>query len=94
MGNASLAGLALDADDLRSRFSSSPAVATTATHPTPINVLRLRAWARAKLVAVGMFDMLEAVDGLQQFAESSGLVEEIGQDAVQDILAHEFEALR
>jgi hypothetical protein len=39
-------------------------------------------------------DLHEAVDGLQAFAIESGLVEQIGQDAVQRILRDAFHAVR
>lgn len=59
----------------------------------PLDVLRCRAGARAYLVAIGDLDLGQAVDGLQDYAMSSGLVARIGQDAVQAIIAAEFEAL-
>jgi hypothetical protein len=41
-----------------------------------------------------VFDLHEAVDTLQADAEASGLVEQIGQDAVQTIMAKAFAAVR
>lgn len=52
--------------------------------------LELRAWARAHLAAVGEMDLAEAVDGLQRDAERDGLVAELGQDAMQEIIADAF----
>jgi hypothetical protein len=52
-----------------------------------------RAGARAFLWAVGEFEMAEAVDCLQHDAERDGLVERIGQDAAQAILASAFVAV-
>jgi hypothetical protein len=49
-----------------------------------------RAGARAFLWAVGEFEMAEAVDRLQHDAERDGLVQHIGQDRVQAILARAF----
>jgi hypothetical protein len=50
----------------------------------------LRCWARAYLVEHGMMFLQEAVDGLQDVAVSSGLVDLLGQDAVQSIMAVAF----
>ena len=52
-----------------------------------------RAEARAILWEAGEFDLHEAVDVLQAVAERDGLVERIGQGAVQAILAHAFDAV-
>jgi hypothetical protein len=76
---------------------SEPAIddATSPPAPKPIDVLELRAWARAYLRSIGEFDGIpEAVDPLQAFAVASGLVDEIGQDAVQKILADVFALFR
>jgi hypothetical protein len=42
----------------------------------------------------GELDLHDAVDVLQEFAEQSGLVAAIGQDAVQAIMANEFRPIR
>lgn len=56
-----------------------------------IDVLRLRAWARAFLWAEGHIGTIpDAVDPLQDFAERDDLIAQIGQDAVQQILADAF----
>lgn len=55
-----------------------------------IDVFRLRCWARAYLWAAGEFDLHEAVDRLQADAKRDGLVAELGQNAVQSILADAF----
>jgi hypothetical protein len=63
---------------------------------TPISLptlFKARAEARALLYAACMIDLHEAVDPLQAFAMESGLVEQIGQDAVQAILADAFHAV-
>jgi hypothetical protein len=58
------------------------------TRPAPIDVFHLRAWARAYLYFIGEFaDLPEAVDPLWDYAEQSGLVDQIGVAAAQDILA-------
>ena len=53
-----------------------------------------RCEARALLWRCCDLDLHEAVDKLQHDAERDGLVERIGQDAVQAILAKAFEAVR
>jgi hypothetical protein len=50
---------------------------------SPLCVLIARAEARALLYAATEFDLPEAADPLQSYAAESGLVDEIGQDAVQ-----------
>jgi hypothetical protein len=57
-------------------------------------VLISRAEARALLWQAGELDLHEAVDELQAAAEESGLIAELGQDAVQAIIAEAFEAVR
>ncbi len=59
----------------------------------PVEVFELRAWARAKLYAEGLLDLHTAVDVLQDAAERDGLVDELGQDKIQSILAREFGAV-
>jgi hypothetical protein len=51
----------------------------------------LRCWARAYLVKHGMMRLQEAVDGLQEAAVPAGLVDLLGQDPVQLILAKAFD---
>jgi hypothetical protein len=58
--------------------------------PDPLDVLRCRAEARAYLVALGDLDLIDAVDALQHFAVTSGLVARLGQDAVQTVLHDAF----
>ena len=53
-------------------------------------VFRERCEARAYLFAIGEFDLHEAVDVLQADASRTGLVDHIGQDAVQAIMAAAF----
>jgi hypothetical protein len=60
------------------------------TTATPLAILETRAQVRAYLVVVGEYDLHDAVDGLQAYAERSGLVAELGQDRVQAILAAAF----
>jgi hypothetical protein len=62
------------------------------TAPSPIDVLELRAWARAYLYSIGELTLHQAVDVLQRDAQRNGLVDEIGQDAVQQIISKNFEA--
>jgi hypothetical protein len=66
---------------------------TTVSHDLEA-VLRLRAWARATLWQAGALELSEAVDVLQADAERDGLVELLGQDRVQDIIAAAFAEVR
>lgn len=59
-------------------------------HVDPLDAFRIRAQARAYLWAAGEYDLHEAVDVLQTTAVRDGLVDHIGQDAVQEILAASF----
>jgi hypothetical protein len=55
-----------------------------------LDVIELRAWARAYLWAIGEYELHEAVDVLQHDAERDGLIEQYGQDAIQQIIAAAF----
>jgi hypothetical protein len=66
-------------------------LATAEQHVDWLTVFEERCEARAYLVAIGEMNFHEAVDGLQHAAEQTGLVEQLGQDAVQQILATAFE---
>jgi hypothetical protein len=57
----------------------------------PVTVFRARCKARALLRAAGEVDLYDAVDTLQTDAVRTGLVESIGQDAVQALMADAFE---
>jgi hypothetical protein len=58
--------------------------------PSAIDVFCERAEARAILVEACAMDLQEAVDGLQEAAWQSGLAKDIGQNAVQAIMARAF----
>jgi hypothetical protein len=58
--------------------------------PDPLDVLRIRAEARAMLVEHGTLDLQDAVDELQSYALTSGLVARLGQDTIQTVLANAF----
>jgi hypothetical protein len=60
----------------------------------PVDVFLERAEARAYLWSIGDLDLHEAVDVLQADAERDGLVEHIGQDGVQKIIAEAFRSFR
>jgi hypothetical protein len=57
----------------------------------PLDCLVLRAWARAYLRAIGDYELSEAIDRLHDDALRDGLVDRIGYDAIQAILAGAFE---
>jgi hypothetical protein len=56
----------------------------------PVEAFRLRCEARAYLFSIDELDLHEAVDQLQFDAERDGLLELLGQDAVQTIMADAF----
>src|SRR5262245_57791397 len=58
--------------------------------PSPLAVFVARAEARALLWAAGELDLHDAVDELQAAAVRAGLVAELGQDRVQDIMVEAF----
>jgi hypothetical protein len=58
-----------------------------------IEAFEIRSWARAYLVTAGKMAFHEAVDALQEAAIDNGLVEQIGQDQVQAIMASAFESI-
>ena len=55
-----------------------------------VDIFRERCAARAILVEACLFDLREAVDGLQADAERTGLVDEVGQEPVQKMLSDAF----
>ena len=64
---------------------AKPTQATT-HRPNPIDVLRIRTQVRAYLFSIGEFaDLPAAIDPLWEFAQDSGLVDQIGADAIQAI---------
>lgn len=74
---------------------SAPARAMRPHRPAaPIDVLGARAEARAYLFAIGDMEIADAVDELQDYAFRVGLVRDIGQDAVQAIIAAAFQPHR
>jgi AAA domain len=60
------------------------------TAPTKREAFKALAEARARLHDENEFGMQEAADKLQENAKVSGLVDEIGQDAVQEIMSEAF----
>jgi hypothetical protein len=60
----------------------------------PTEIFRVRCEARALLYAHGELDLHDAVDGLQADAVASGLVDAIGQDAIQRIMSDAFHRFR
>lgn len=55
-----------------------------------LEIFRMRAEARADLVANGLHDLQDLVDTLQAAAERDGLVARYGQDVVQQLLSEAF----
>lgn len=64
-------------------------------NPVPaVDIFRERCEARAILVEACLYDLQDAVDGLQADAERTGLIADIGQDAVQRMMADAFAKVR
>jgi hypothetical protein len=61
---------------------------------SPREIFTARAEARALLWQAGEFDLHDAIDVLQAVAERDGLVDELGQDAVQVIITEAFQKVR
>jgi hypothetical protein len=59
-----------------------------------LDAFAARADARAYLWSIGEYELVEAVDKLQADAIRDGLIERIGQDGVQEILADAFRPYR
>jgi hypothetical protein len=82
----------------RVEVSSARVSRSASTHAhaplCPVAVFIARAEARAILWQCGEFDLHEGVDVLQADAEASGLVTDLGQYAVQEIIAKAFGAVR
>lgn len=57
----------------------------------PLAVFELRCDVRAYLVRHDEMDLQEAVDGLQISAAEAGLVDRLGQNMVQNMIARAFE---
>ncbi len=59
-----------------------------------IEIFLERCGARAILWSSAMMDLHEAVDGLQAAAERAGIVDDIGQDAIQKFMSDAFRQRR
>jgi hypothetical protein len=68
----------------------APATIMQSPKVTPVVAFKARCEARALLVAFGEIDLRDAVDKLQADAVRDGLVDEIGQDAVQAMMDEAF----
>jgi hypothetical protein len=61
--------------------------------PTPLMVLELRAWARARLYGEGDFDLEQALHPLYGYAIESGIVHEFGIDYARAIVRDAFDGI-
>jgi hypothetical protein len=59
-----------------------------------LELFRARCQAAARECALGKMDLIEAVDRLQDWAFTRGLVDLLGQDGVQAIMAEVFQSIR
>jgi hypothetical protein len=57
---------------------------------SPLLVLRARAEARAQLVASGDYEFDEAIYGLMQWAIDTGLIDQLSEDAIVEIILDPF----
>src|SRR3982074_2743815 len=91
-----MSGVAFPATPEReARFGNAgDAVVDTVLASMVNDAFGLRCWVRGYLEKSGMMPLQEAVDGLQDFAISTALVEFVGQDAVQAIVAEAFQHRR
>src|SRR5262245_55526863 len=55
-----------------------------------LDVFETRCQLRAHLCTEGVMDLHDAVDGMQAYAIKSGLLAELGQDAIQHLMADAF----
>jgi hypothetical protein len=62
--------------------------------PTLRQVFQARAEARATLWEAGEISLYQAVDELRDAADENGLAAALGDDAIQEILAGAFKAVR
>jgi hypothetical protein len=75
-------------------MSAAAARKQAALRPSALEVFIARAEARALLWQAGQLDLYDAVDELQHTAVRDGLVAELGQDAVQEIMVAAFTTVR
>jgi hypothetical protein len=74
-------------------MTAAVALWSAGSPPEPIALIDIfheRCEARAILVEACVFNLQTAVDGLQQAAQTYGLVDDIGQGAVQKMMAEAF----
>jgi len=85
-------GPVTNSDFLIERLSEPPPLRQIAA---PLEVLEARAWVRAYLWGYcDILDLIDALDPLQDYAEVNGLVERLGQDAIQQIIHNAFRPWR
>jgi hypothetical protein len=65
----------------------------TNSNSVKVNALAALAWSRAWRFGQGELGLPEAVDFLQDWAATHGLVASVGQDAVQQIISTAFAEL-
>jgi hypothetical protein len=75
-------------------MTTAAALKIAVAAPDPVEAFELRCWARARLYRDGELGLHDAVDELQAAAVAGGLVERIGQDAVQAVMSSAFAVVR
>jgi hypothetical protein len=66
----------------------------SAPAPSALETFIARCEAHARRYAAGEIELLDAVDALQNYATAFGLVDELGQDEAQRIIADAFHKMR
>jgi hypothetical protein len=75
-------------------MTAAARIAEPVRRPSTLAVFVARSEARALLWAASVFDLHQAIDPLQEAAVRNGLVEQIGQDRVQEIIAKAFDVVQ
>jgi hypothetical protein len=78
----------------KTNFSQSSGHKKQTAKVDALSAFRLRCEARALLVVEGAIDLQTAVDELQASAVKSSIIDVVGQDAVQAIMANAFAKVR
>ena len=71
-------------------FTEGAELGETVRPADTIEVFTALCWARAHLWRAGRLEGTDAVDVLQQWAVDHGVIERIGQDEVQRLIAEAF----
>jgi hypothetical protein len=95
-GRRRATGITITLLSIRTTATACNAAGTAFSRPqlTALEIFCVRCEVRALLVDACELDLHQAVDVLQVSAMATGLVDAIGQDAVQEIMAAAFAKVR